>query len=676
MGFRLTQFPSTFCLWYKNDIRRLRIAKIKEQKRRGTMMHLARLVTLAICLLWAAGNNNSSAGAVSTKPPRSRHRWPPGYDPGYLIVYRGDNRSPAQIREAGGFRPLPGWQSQERAFVMDNNYRRGAAGCDPDPDPSHVTAYVSLVTSPRVAAGHGRFVYEIRATPNFFLSGDSTSHEVYALGGVQWRQIRRYGQTNRQHAYSEVDMLGNSDYDENLYDHSRLRLLCRVCAFFPSQLQSGEPDGGADEDTSSPARRAAYRLMQTTEIKALAGSFPHTPVPGRFNMHGPFPGARQAPPNSGSERAVSEQLQFFIDLGPQTLSRIFPYGDRLIEEIFEGISWDACPAVNLPHPGPGGSHLRRSLFRTNENDSADGCCQATAALRGNIERLSAGAARNCTSLSALKFGLQLSDQWFAGTWDSLVVAFGAGETHGIASSPNTGFHEWQNIDMQRVFKSDVVPLHHLTKLRGRCADSLTELHLDRLQSENVKSYRPQVQHGVPWVAWSKDIDPSKDWATYIDCSHFKAIEVELRVPKSSSVVVEDLFVNFENEGINRNAVTARTKSFEKDHHVVTVLRRRFSQNPVPVRDIKHFGVYSLPKQEPIASWWKTIGLTVKGHCAGSNNVALFDKYTETRDKPEHRDLMSNDEREILMTDWRWATPETETELGTRAPSDFWLFSGA
>ncbi|GJN85715.1 hypothetical protein PLIIFM63780_009286 [Purpureocillium lilacinum] len=580
-------------------------------------MRLAGLILSGMCL-----SPLSNIRAIATPPRPSAP--PPGNNiSAYQIVYRGDYRDPSRVRDAGGFRPNAiGWQSVDRVYTMDHHYQGGPRGCNATGQ-RHVTAYVSVVVNPWMAASYGRWIYEIRATPNFFLSGSSTDYNIYALGGVQWRQIRRYGLTN-QESFVEEMLQGNPEYEEN---------------FAPAE-----------------------------------------------------------PEISSGEQIAARELQSFIDMGPERLNEMYPYGGTVVEELLRSVPWSACASVALSYKWHGPRQVEPPPSNASGQHESDGCCRAATVLRNKIADLPGAVLRTCTRLSALKFGIQLSDSWLSGTWDTLILAFGDGEAHKIASSPGRGFHEWQNISMQRTFKSDVVALDHLTririfqeptsvlvhdkwdlvgvKLKARCADSLTELHLDKLQSENIESFRPVVRHGVAWLAWSNKIDPKKDWVTYIDCSHFKAIEIELRLAKSSKELkLEDLFLSFVNEGIGRNTVTARTKSFEMDNLLVTQLSRTFSKSPVPVRDIKYFGVYSHAQQAPIPFWWKSIGLTVKGHCAGSNNVALFDKYAKASEKHERKDSSSDDRHEIPMEDWRWATAETEAKAKTHGSSDTWLFGG-
>ncbi|UNI24787.1 hypothetical protein JDV02_010511 [Purpureocillium takamizusanense] len=142
--------------------------------------------------------------------------------------------------------------------------------------------------------------------------------------------------------------------------------------------------------------------------------------------------------------------------------------------------------------------------------------------------------KQCTHFSELTFGIQLGDGPHDGTQDTLVLAFNDDQRHTIASGPARRFHAWQEINMKRTFNANKVPLSNLTmvqifqehegarpdndhwklqgiKLKGRCAGSLSERLLDKFQSENKQSPRPQVSWLIGKPSWTGRIDPGKDW---------------------------------------------------------------------------------------------------------------------------------------------------------------------
>ncbi|RDA94654.1 hypothetical protein CP533_2435 [Ophiocordyceps camponoti-saundersi (nom. inval.)] len=117
----------------------------------------------------------------------------PSERPSY--VFRGDGRSPSEIREARGF--LPHQETNYSDFRVYNL-------------PFHVhgrgmTAYVSTSSSfgqaARNFAGPGRYVYRIRVTPNMMnvnsLLSDSpyrAQEENSALGGIPWNAVEAWWQ--------------------------------------------------------------------------------------------------------------------------------------------------------------------------------------------------------------------------------------------------------------------------------------------------------------------------------------------------------------------------------------------------------------------------------------------------------------------------------------------------
>ncbi|RDA83123.1 hypothetical protein CP532_2746 [Ophiocordyceps camponoti-leonardi (nom. inval.)] len=132
----------------------------------------------------------------------------PSEKPSY--VFRGDGRSPAEIRDARGFLP-----HQETNYSDFRVYSL----------PFHVhgrgmTAYVSTSASfgqaARNFAGPGNYVYRIRVTPNMMnvneLLSDSpyrAQEEASALGGIPWNAVEAWWQFP----------LGDDDSDDEIGDN-------------------------------------------------------------------------------------------------------------------------------------------------------------------------------------------------------------------------------------------------------------------------------------------------------------------------------------------------------------------------------------------------------------------------------------------------------------------------
>ncbi|RDA91186.1 putative heat-labile enterotoxin [Ophiocordyceps camponoti-saundersi (nom. inval.)] len=235
---------------------------------------------------------------------------------GYVgFLYRGDDRSPWEIREAGGFRPWgEGWED-ESFFHIDRHYNAGPSGCAhhnfDHPGFYWRTAYVSLAADRNKASRYGAWLYEIRATPNILDGGNSDS-EVMALGGVHWRQIRRYAQTRDSngmgHQAYELQWFSNPEYDFDLYEGPSAAEYCVLSIDYPDVLESGryEP-GGLD------AMNAGHRFMiDTIGIRQFYGDFPpyFQSYPPRYDIPGPT--AASLPPWEEDERRL--RLFFETDL--------------------------------------------------------------------------------------------------------------------------------------------------------------------------------------------------------------------------------------------------------------------------------------------------------------------------------------------------------------------------
>ncbi|PHH83570.1 putative enterotoxin [Ophiocordyceps australis] len=169
------------------------------------------LISLAICQLFLP----LSCYAFSWRPfanHNQRVEW----------VYRGDSRSPDQIKASGGFLPLKNPPSPQ-GFSLDSHVRG-----DIDAKGVKQTAYVSTSADEKVAkAFSGRsYVYKIHATPNFIdvaasLKKDypaKNEREMAVLSGIHWDQVHSWarvpdvGSTGRGEA-KKLTYTPNPDYN-------------------------------------------------------------------------------------------------------------------------------------------------------------------------------------------------------------------------------------------------------------------------------------------------------------------------------------------------------------------------------------------------------------------------------------------------------------------------------
>lgn len=111
-------------------------------------------------------------------------------------AYRGDDRSPEDIKDDGGFLPCNMDYQRPAHFSLYHHTRQNES------EGWRGTAYVStstdFITATDFSGDEGGFVYRIRATPNMVdvdytlddmgYEGDS-EREFAALGGVRWGQV-------------------------------------------------------------------------------------------------------------------------------------------------------------------------------------------------------------------------------------------------------------------------------------------------------------------------------------------------------------------------------------------------------------------------------------------------------------------------------------------------------
>ncbi|KAM3515280.1 hypothetical protein MY11210_001021 [Beauveria gryllotalpidicola] len=363
-------------------------------------MRWLNFVTLSPAL-WLSCLSSGHASALPRDSIANRQT-PPDQD---RYVYRGDGRSPQELRNTGGFRPQgEGWENHDECFDLNRHYSAGPGGCglEEHGEQGFVfrTAYVSVALQRPAAENYGYWLYEMRRMPSILNNGDNEG-EVMALGGIPWRAVRRYvrmrgapGDSNR---VDESMWRNNPDYEEALYEHGPNAAYCHVNDVFPAALvnQADEPmsedsdSDGSDSDSNSIGSNETYEpepgtsndsrrrfnaadvyMDSTPRIFELYGQFP--PVWRQYDANPDVPGPDADVTQEAMDAQVGELLQHYVDLGPQALDQLFPDGDQVMRELFE-VQPPSCSAfLGL------GSHFGRKARRATDNK---GCCKALSAFR-------------------------------------------------------------------------------------------------------------------------------------------------------------------------------------------------------------------------------------------------------------------------------------------------------
>ncbi|XP_044715135.1 Heat-labile enterotoxin, A chain [Hirsutella rhossiliensis] len=227
----------------------------------------------------------------------------------------------------------------------------------------------------------------------------------------------------------------------------------------------------------------------------------------------------------------------------------------------------------------------------------------------------------CSHFDHLNLGFQLSDSSGAGTWDTIKLDFpnAASKKHVIANGPAAGFHEWQPINMQNVFGSDLVEVRRMSKIRlateinqavldfkeadewsliglkltARCAKSGIWVDMDKFASMNrLMQAKPtdsgRYRYHRDWEVWADDIK-SEDWVPRPPCSHFQQMDVRVEMADESwAGTNNDLYIYAGNGRFQIAHQPSRRQSYISNVNLEVAYR----SSAVPVADIKRISIKS------------------------------------------------------------------------------------
>ncbi|PHH64126.1 hypothetical protein CDD81_5001 [Ophiocordyceps australis] len=291
----------------------------------------------------------------------------------------------------------------------------------------------------------------------------------------------------------------------------------------------------------------------------------------------------------------------------------------------------------------------------------------------------------CTEMGQLQLEIQLGNGYYQGTWDSLYFNFQDNEKHFIVSSPSPGFHEHQELDLQKVFKASKVAFNHLRlaqiyqyhdsisgnddwklkgiKLKARCANSLTEYQLDKFAAVNYAVTDMHAVWHTSWRAWSAAIDPQKDWNQVFECSQLDQLSASIYLgDKWSGGTWDDLFIRFET-GSKHEFLLATQPSHDTTYNVEIDMNKAFQSPVVPVGKLEAFSILSNADQGNSPDEWRLGTVVLHARCAGSKKQLVHDTFQVDKWYERHRSFQSK----ISLRGWHLADAS-----GNRAgaPGDF------
>ncbi|RCI08425.1 putative heat-labile enterotoxin [Ophiocordyceps polyrhachis-furcata BCC 54312] len=256
------------------------------------------VVSLWLSCLGSASSTASSISSISRRDGESKQE-------SVLRVYRGDTRSPQEIRAQGGFQPLGRhWSDNPQAFSIDRHFIAGISNPGLDRD-SFESAYVSFSREQSSALRYGDWLYEVHALRNMLDPCNVYAYpdaEVFALGGAQWSQVVRFRWVHDQNPVWTL----NTEYAELVWEKSAV-----------GGTQTDVPKVLLDQEESNwdkaEVREAAMDYMASSDMVSALGTFPH-----KFEAYPPrddIPGPRDVPQRQRKELSAEErrQREEFID---------------------------------------------------------------------------------------------------------------------------------------------------------------------------------------------------------------------------------------------------------------------------------------------------------------------------------------------------------------------------
>ncbi|KAM3438076.1 hypothetical protein NHJ13734_004349 [Beauveria thailandica] len=447
-------------------------------------------------------------------------------------VFRGDSRSPEEIRDAGGFLPDPDAASytQPTTFSLDNHVN-GRTGS---------TAYVSTSAefgqAARNFAGPGNFVYRIHVTPNMINVNEALARsnpyprqeEASALGGIPWTAVEGWLLLEEDPEFET-----SSDY---LDDASADRFTARYAAEFADQF---EPNRAYDDSgLGGPARQtradpqvallAAQPPDEAQLITAATTFMNNHAVAVGWTENQAFPYTPPTPPASAEPVAMESfdvanisgaemedltegrfdnldcpelrsSLTFFdYKMLPQ---RDMPRAARIslnsrddkkvavpheYKDVVSGVRTHEAGSICRFYLEPNckGEYFEASTKTVNIytarpkfNDKVASLVCDPAKPRAAPTRwewTSQSQKQLCSRLDKLSLEFKLANNHGSGTYDKIKLGFeDAGQkAHVITEGPSPGYETSQDINIQDVFGLDTVALAQIKRVR--LLDELTD----------------------------------------------------------------------------------------------------------------------------------------------------------------------------------------------------------
>ncbi|KAF4581046.1 putative enterotoxin [Ophiocordyceps camponoti-floridani] len=610
---------------------------------------------------------------------RVGHRPPSEELPQYLFFIT--DAAPGFFRAAGGIIPLLTPDQRDHSWGFMTFGREGGPWVPLDDRHTADT---------RPYQEFRAWIYEISTSPNMVAGGVHTCHgrHYWALGGVHWSQVRRYGFRERHGSMSMVTWSRNADYDSRWERYSACDFQPQLAGFDRYSRAWGRREGFWR--TERPPRGVTRRDLAELHMNLITRRDPL--LTRMLGWQGRFPLINQRNPVMAIritwhdyEAIPSQDISWQNLEIPQRLRDMIPSAPLTHERCYDIIT--AVVATNWLYTIKMSSRARqrRSLPDSDEDFCFDPepepfppeteCHDLTPAFK-ELRSLDA----MCSAFNRLEFYLELSNDLFAGTWDVLYLRLGGAyrsvEVNGNISPGEKG---WYKLNMRTMYGRETVPVevinsiailerigHKLMggdewklkgiKLQGTCQDDLTTYEMKKYAAVQ-QLIRMRHRLSWPWskqqLVWNRTIDPS-DWQEVVFCPYFDRLTVHIYLGYWDSP--DNVFIQ-----IGREQYSIINPSFDVD------LSKSFgpyeytnSQNKVLISDFQNFTIFYGPRDR--ASKTPSDALTLKGiqliaRCAHSGQRVEFTNHNNLN-KPvirpaDHTGKVTIFFAKLTAHDWAW-----------------------
>ncbi|PHH59322.1 putative enterotoxin [Ophiocordyceps australis] len=591
------------------------------------------------------------------------------------IVYRGDYRPPQDVRNAGGFWPSGKYQDDALAFSIPRHMEGDDVSiAAPNSTENWTTAFVSVSDNVTTAARHGHWIYTIRATPNMLDPNpdNAPETEIFALGGIQWTQVIGYQflDTARQ---KRTKFLRSPDYRRDSFQGTAVTLLV------PSGFYRDE------------GLQAAVELMNRSQVGSLVGwtgkfplSFeplaprdkvPFWGFPPKFHCPLPF----LEPSHALNDVDMLAAADYLVQERPECSSDQQDVNEQQalskMHDLLEVAVW-GLPTTGFLRQIIEAEEPIKRVFETMVQD--DGICALVEACEsifdGNIEMRQyqrgfrkfcrkSKDIRACAHVKDVELGFELSDRYFAGTYDRVGVTISGpkGKTaFEIGTGLSRGFKQWFPVNVRELGGEKTLsltdgPLDMIFTATGHAFGSTNDAFLVEnplevlLRGHCVGSgYGAEVKQFNNLLAWwqhdksstiAQRTKPQKvatlrvdasDWVTRPPCHLIDELHVHFSMSQPHYAV--EYVMPALTFGVGRRIVLAKNQQHGPALTPRIDLGRSFGASVVSLRDLDVVQVVEEAKNGTLhQSHWKLESLSFWGRCADSGKVVHMDKWNEVKE---------------------------------------------